>query len=80
MCCLKYENEVYQEKLKKLPKVGTIVKTPDGEGTVEMLETLKEQVKVKIPSKDSDEYSIKKYDVKDIKVIKELENSENEEN
>ena len=30
MCCLKYEQEVYEEKLKKLPNIGAIVKTPDG--------------------------------------------------
>ena len=29
MCCLKYEQEVYEDKIKKLPKVGAIVKTPD---------------------------------------------------
>lgn len=36
MCCLKYEEEAYLEKLAKLPKVGAIVKTPeDGEGVVD---------------------------------------------
>ena len=27
MCCLKYEQEVYEEKLKSLPKIGAIVRT-----------------------------------------------------
>ena len=40
MCCLKYEQEVYEEKLKRLPKVGAIVKTEDGEGTVEEVENI----------------------------------------
>ena len=44
MCCLKYEQEVYEEKLKRLPKVGAIVKTEDGEGEVCGVETLKEIV------------------------------------
>ena len=35
MCCLKYENEVYEDKLKRLPNVGAIVKTEDGEGEVD---------------------------------------------
>lgn len=48
MCCLKYEQEVYEEKLKRLPKVGAIVKTEDGEGEVCGVETLKEIVKVKL--------------------------------
>src|SRR5699024_7897564 len=30
MCCLKYEQEVYEEKLKRLPSVGTLVGTPEG--------------------------------------------------
>ena len=34
MCCLKYEQEVYEEKIAKLPKVGAIVKTKDGKGEV----------------------------------------------
>ena len=71
MCCLKYEQEVYEEKLKRLPKLGAIVKTADGEGTVENVETLKEVVKVKL--KDGDDYFFKKYDVKDIKIIKNIE-------
>ena len=46
MCCLKYEDNVYTEKLKKLPHVGAIVKTEDGEGEVDSIETLKEIIKV----------------------------------
>ena len=34
MCCLRYENDVYQEELAKTPKVGNIVSTPAGKGTV----------------------------------------------
>ena len=40
MCCLKYEQNVYEEKLQRLPNVGAIVKTPDGKGEVEGIETL----------------------------------------
>ena len=40
MCCLKYEQEVYEDKLKRLPKIGAIVKTEDGEGTVDSIQTL----------------------------------------
>ena len=79
MCCLKYEQEVYEEKLKKLPNVGAIVKTPDGKGEVEGLETLKETVKVRI--KDGEIFKIKKYDAKDITVLKDVakEQSDTEE-
>lgn len=72
MCCLKYENEVYEDKLKKLPNVGAIVKTEDGEGEVDGVETLKERVKVKFKTEDGDGYTYKRYDAKDIKVIKDV--------
>ena len=67
MCCLKYEQEAYEEKLSRLPKVGAIVKTPEGEGTVESVETLKEILKVKIVEKD--ETKIKKFNLKDVEII-----------
>ncbi len=68
MCCLKYENEVYQEKLERLPHVGAIVKTADGVGEIEGVETLSEIIKVKF--KNGEDYNHKKYELKDIKVIK----------
>jgi len=76
MCCLKYEQEVYEDKLKRLPKVGATVKTEDGEGIVDSLETLKEKVRVKL--KDGEGFFYKKYDAKDIKVIKDVVTKEEE--
>ena len=70
MCCLKYESNVYEDKLERLPNVGAIVKTEDGEGEVDNIETLKEIVRVKI--KDGDSYIYKKYPVSEIKVIKDI--------
>lgn len=69
MCCLKYEQEVYEDKLSHLPKIGAIVKTPDGEGTVDSIETLKEIVKVKLKDDNNDTY-FKKYNSSDIEIIK----------
>ncbi|MCI8396803.1 MAG: stage 0 sporulation family protein [Clostridia bacterium] len=74
MCCLKYEQEVYEEKLSRLPKVGAIVKTEEGEGTVESVETLKELLKVKIVQKD--ETKIKKFNIKDVQIIKDVEETD----
>lgn len=71
MCCLKYEQEAYEEKLSRLPKVGAIVKTEEGEGTVESIETLKELLKVKIVDKDGTK--TKKFYLKDIEIIKDVE-------
>jgi len=76
MCCLKYEQEAYEEKLVRLPKIGAIVKTPDGEGIVERIETLKEIVSVKI--KDGEDYLYKKYNGKDIKIVKNVEEEKEE--
>ena len=73
MCCLKYEQDVYSEKLSRLPKVGALVKTEVGEGTVEGVEVLKEVLKVKI--KDGDDYTYRKFDAKDVKVVKDSKNN-----
>lgn len=34
MCCLKYEQDTYEHLLRVTPKVGAIVKAPEGRGTV----------------------------------------------
>ena len=75
MCCLKYEQEVYEEKLAKLPKTGAIVKVPEeGEGVVDSVEILKEQVRVKFSDKDGTYY--KKFNVQDLEIIKDAENEQ----
>ena len=73
MCCLKYEQEAYEDKLSRLPKVGAIVRTEEGEGVVDNVEILKEKLKVKF--KDGDEFYYKKYDAKDVKIIKNVSNN-----
>ena len=74
MCCLKYEQDVYEDKLKRLPKIGAIVDTEDGEGVVDSIETLKEIIRVKF--KDGEESFYKKYPAKDIKIIKDVDREE----
>lgn len=71
MCCLKYENEVYEEKLKKLPNVGAIVKVEDRQGEVDNIEILKEKLRIKFKNEDGG-YIYKKYDAKDVEVIKDI--------
>ncbi len=46
MCCLNYEQNVYDELLKITPKVGATVKTPQGIGTVISVSLLEQRVKV----------------------------------
>ena len=74
MCCLKYEQDVYEEKLLRLPKIGAIVKTDEGEGEVVGVETLKEVIKVKL--KDGEDTFFKKYQAKDVKIIKDVESEQ----
>lgn len=71
MCCLKYEQDVYEDKINRLPKLGAIVKTEDGEGIVDSIETLKEKIRVKF--RDGEGFFYKKYSVKDITIIKNIE-------
>lgn len=71
MCCLKYEDEVYQEKMRRLPHIGAIVKTADGVGEVDSVETLAERLRIKF--KNGEDYSYKKYELKDIKIIKDTQ-------
>ena len=70
MCCLKYEDDVYLDKLKHLPNVGAIVKTEDGVGEVDNIEILKEKLRIKFKGEDG--YTYKKYDVKDVTIIKDV--------
>ncbi len=51
MCCLSYENDYYADAVKKMPKVGSEVGSPDGRGIVASLNMLKMEVKVKIDDK-----------------------------
>ena len=47
MCCLGYESEMYEKMLEKMPKVGSTIKTPSGEGVVVYNDILREKVTVK---------------------------------
>ena len=58
MCCLKYEEDQYEQVRKKMPRIGKEVNTPDGSGIVCDLNIIKETVSVKIPSGDSTEIRI----------------------
>ena len=48
MCCLKYEQEAYEDAVKRMPKNESFVETPDGVGTVAQVNLLRETVKVRL--------------------------------
>ena len=68
MCCLKNEQAAYEDVLKRAPNVGSLVKTPSGNGTVTNVSLLKEIVSVSIES-DSEKI-IKEFKIDDIKILK----------
>ena len=51
MCCLSYENDYYADAIKKMPKVGAEVGSPEGRAIVVSINMLKMQAKVKIDDK-----------------------------
>ncbi|MCR5141293.1 MAG: stage 0 sporulation family protein [Ruminococcus sp.] len=66
MCCLKYESEAYQDLLKTTPKVGALVNTSEGRGTVIDVNLLTGMLKVK-PDKSDNIITVKKTDVELLK-------------
>lgn len=52
LCCLAYENEYYAEVSKKIPKVGSIISTPNGNGKVLFNNLLKQTVDVLLETDD----------------------------
>ena len=68
MCCLKYEQDVYEELLSITPKVNAYVNTPDGKGNVVEANVLTGELKVSLS--DNPDAAPKKYKREDVKVIK----------
>ncbi|MBR3077955.1 MAG: hypothetical protein IKH07_08560 [Oscillospiraceae bacterium] len=54
MCCLKYEQEAYEDLIRTSPKAESFVDTPDGRGTVTGVNLMKQSVNVRM-EKDEDE-------------------------
>ncbi len=50
MCCLKYEQDGYEELIRTTPRVGAYVKTPDGNGTVVDINLMTGNITVKMDS------------------------------
>lgn len=75
MCCLKYEQDGYEELIKITPKIGAYVETPDGKGNVVDANMLTGRIRVK----NSDTEAINTYSKDDIKVLKDGNNKINKE-
>ena len=59
MCCLRYEQEAYEDLVKKVPKQGSFVETKDGFGTAVQVNLLRQTVKVRLDG-DNDELRLYK--------------------
>ncbi len=68
MCCLKYEQEAYSDLLKTTPKVGAIVSTQDGKGTVIEVNLITRKLTVRLDKSPDAAPTIYKAD--DVKVIR----------
>ncbi len=84
MCCLRYEHQTYEEEIKRTPPVDSVVKTPDGVGTVCEISPLTGMIKVKL--KDADPPIPKAYHRDSVETLsrpkqseKDSENDTNEE-
>ena len=54
MCCLRYEQEAYEDLVKKVPKQGAFVETKDGYGTAVQVNLLRQTVKVRLDGDSED--------------------------
>ena len=48
MCCLKYEQDAYEDLIRTSPKMDSLVDTPEGRGTVVEVDLLRQRVKVRM--------------------------------
>ena len=48
MCCLKYEQDAYEDLIRNSPRMDSFVDTPEGRGTVVEVELLRQRVKVRM--------------------------------
>lgn len=67
LCCLKYENDYYSEVFKQMPKVGSKVRTSDGEGVVESNDLIKQTSRVRVLTKDGT-YDVRTYKLEELKI------------
>lgn len=72
MCCLKYEQEAYEDLLKNTPNNGSLVKTPAGKGTVVDVNLLKGRLKVELKD-ESTGSTYQYYNVDEVEVLKNAE-------
>jgi len=71
MCCLKYEQEAYEDLLRKTPKVGAYVETEDGRGVVENVNLLTGILAVRLDK--NKEGAAKNFRKEEVKLIRDAQ-------
>ena len=67
MCCLKYEQEAYEDLIRNSPKMDSFVDTPEGRGTVIDVDLMRQRVKVRM---EEDPETISQFANADIAVLR----------
>jgi len=67
MCCLRYEQDAYEDLVKKIPKTGSFVQTPFGYGSVTAANILRQKVKVLIDNEREQEFKV--LDADDVAIV-----------
>jgi cell fate regulator YaaT (PSP1 superfamily) len=71
MCCLKHEQYAYEELQKITPRIGSIVKTPNGKGRVEDANLITGKLRIKPEKEDDVPYTV---DRSEVEVLREGKN------
>ena len=58
MCCLVYEQGIYKEARKRMPKVGRRIETPSGEARVRDVDVLTERIRVELADRSIVEFKL----------------------
>ena len=66
MCCLRYEEEAYEELVKTVPKNGAFVETVGGYGNVVQVNLLRQKVKVRLDGEDD---SFRTFDADEVAAV-----------
>ena len=67
MCCLKYEQDAYEELVQSVPKTDAFVDTPAGKGTVVDVNLLKGTVRVRL--EDQSDMAVKTFEASEVTVL-----------
>ena len=63
MCCLKYEQEAYEDLIKTSPKAESFVDTPDGRGTVTGVNLMRQSVSVRMEQDETEVHSYRNEEI-----------------